>query len=350
MKSIALALGLIALTLGCDAPLRSRGSVGASDRGRADEGLGEDGAAPGRDDAEPLDGASIDAASSDAGHGAEDVSLGREDAALNVDGALRFDAMPARDASASTDAEAAPDRAQPSDAGVMPSDAGDGLDGSGPINLDAGPPPDAGSNPDAGPPRDAGANPVPVCDTAWWWYFDPAATEVRVTGTMSTPPWHDQNAPLLSFGEGLFGAPADRFPPGQHRYKLIVDGDPLWRTDPWNPLRESDGVGGENNLVGLWHSFVFQPPPSAIEVRVAGSFTTPPWDVTQAPALSAAAPGSAWSVVSFALPAGRHSYKFVSRSSSGGAWTWREDPHNPEHEPDGVGGFNSVLHVCSSSP
>lgn len=360
MKPVALALVLLALLTSCDDRPRSRGARGEGDGGDA-VATREDATTAGGDaeatDAEPgaEDGGQRDAdaifdadttfdASAILDGGPLDVgpffdAMPAQDAGA-VDAAPFFDAMPARDA-AGPDAQ--PDAGSALDAESMSSDAG-AQDGGGRPDASS----DAGAT-DGGATSDAGgsdAGLVPVCDTAWWWYFDRSATIVQVTGTMSLPPWHDQNPPLLSYGEGLFGAPADRFAAGQHRYKLIVDQSPIWHTDPWNPLRESDGAGGQNNLVGRWHSFVFRAPAGATEIRVAGSFTSPPWDVGLAPALSAVAPGSAWRRVSLELPAGRHSYKFISRSGAG-AWSWQEDPLNPEHELDGVGGFNSVLHVCT---
>lgn len=52
-----------------------------------------------------------------------------------------------------------------------------------------------------------------------------------------------------------------------------------------------------------------------------------------------------WSVTTLIEPIGRHLYKFIVDGSS----TWIPDPGNPVTEPDGVGGFNSVIDVCSAS-
>ena len=54
---------------------------------------------------------------------------------------------------------------------------------------------------------------------------------------------------------------------------------------------------------------------------------------------------SRWTLTTLIEPIGRHLYKFIV---DGGA-TWITDPTNPIRESDGLGGFNSVLEVCSSS-
>lgn len=80
-------------------------------------------------------------------------------------------------------------------------------------------------------------------------------------------------------------------------------------------------------------------------VHVAGSFNGWPgtlaaggWPLTRA--------GDVWTLHR-ALPAGRHSYKFVLDERD-----WIPDPTNPLQEPDGFGGHNSVVEVppCEAPP
>jgi len=90
--------------------------------------------------------------------------------------------------------------------------------------------------------------------------------------------------------------------------------------------------------------------PSAGSVWVTGTFVAGPggaWPGTPAAgALELVNDGSGrWSVTTRIEPVGRHLYKFIVD----GAATWIPDPANPITEPDGVGGFNSVLDVCSAT-
>lgn len=79
---------------------------------------------------------------------------------------------------------------------------------------------------------------------------------------------------------------------------------------------------------------------SATSVWVTGSFTG--WAATpSAGAVPLARDGDVWEAATLIEPHGRHVYKFVIDGS-----TWIADPDNPEREPDGYGGHNSVLYVC----
>jgi glycosidase len=89
--------------------------------------------------------------------------------------------------------------------------------------------------------------------------------------------------------------------------------------------------------------------PGATSVWVSGSFLADAagvWPTTPASgALVLENDGSGrWSVEHLVEPTGRHSYKLIVDGSR-----WIADPSNPVTEPDGFGGQNSVLEVCSSS-
>lgn len=89
--------------------------------------------------------------------------------------------------------------------------------------------------------------------------------------------------------------------------------------------------------------------PAASSVWVTGSFvaTGGVWPGTPAAgALVMTNDGTGtWSITTLVEPIGRHLYKFIVDGST----TWIPDPGNPVTEPDGVGGFNSVIDVCSAS-
>ncbi len=90
------------------------------------------------------------------------------------------------------------------------------------------------------------------------------------------------------------------------------------------------------------HEFVYAPADaSTTRVHVAGSFNA--WSTTASPL---AFDGKSKSYRgSFSIPAGPQSYKFVL---NGG--TWISDPTNPNREPDGQGGQNSVLSLRCGEP
>lgn len=89
---------------------------------------------------------------------------------------------------------------------------------------------------------------------------------------------------------------------------------------------------------------------SATSVWVSGTWlaATPggPWPGTPAAgALAMTNDGTGrWSVTTLVEPVGRHLYKLIVDGT-----VWIADPSNPVSEPDGFGGTNSVLEVCSSS-
>ena len=90
--------------------------------------------------------------------------------------------------------------------------------------------------------------------------------------------------------------------------------------------------------------------PSATSVAITGDWlaTAGVWPGTPAAGalpLAFDTGTGRWAVTTLVEPIGRHLYKFIV---DGGA-TWIADPANPLRESDGVGGFNSVVEVCTSS-
>ncbi len=74
--------------------------------------------------------------------------------------------------------------------------------------------------------------------------------------------------------------------------------------------------------------------PNASQVYLAGQFNN--WSPTATPMRKL--PSGDW-VVSLQLKAGTYQYKFIVDGN------WIPDPDNPDRQPDGMGGFNSVLKV-----
>ncbi len=74
--------------------------------------------------------------------------------------------------------------------------------------------------------------------------------------------------------------------------------------------------------------------PNANQVYLAGQFNN--WSPTATPMRKL--PSGDW-VVSLQLKAGTYQYKFIVDGN------WIPDPDNPDRQPDGMGGFNSVLKV-----
>lgn len=91
-------------------------------------------------------------------------------------------------------------------------------------------------------------------------------------------------------------------------------------------------IGGEQYLV----TFRWTPGRPVENPGVVGSFNN--WDRRDLPMSDPDADGT-WSVTA-RIGSGRHLYKYVS-----GADGWHTDPHNPDREPDGYGGDNSVLRL-----
>ena len=75
-------------------------------------------------------------------------------------------------------------------------------------------------------------------------YFQPDAHEVFVAGSFND--WDRRETPLQrdSFGDWSIEL---SLPPGEHRYRLIVDGN--WRDDPSAPRMEANSFGGFDAVI-----------------------------------------------------------------------------------------------------
>lgn len=194
----------------------------------------------------------------------------------------------------------------------------------------------------------------PVCDRASFAAISPTATSVLVTGSFTQPkPWAaDLAAGALALDNigGAFTLRA-KIPPASpiapyHDYKYIVDGAGLWQSDPYNPLHEPDGLGGDNSEIADAQTFIYYDF-FATSVWLTGSFTLPkPWAATIADgAVPLGWTDGGWWATGIVLPTGRNLYKFIVDSGPG----WWPDPLNPDLEPDGTGlGYNSVITVCNA--
>ena len=63
--------------------------------------------------------------------------------------------------------------------------------------------------------------------------------------------WDDWRRPGLRarrLEDGVWEARLEPPPSGPHRYKFLLD-DSRWLTDPANPARAHDGLGGWNSVV-----------------------------------------------------------------------------------------------------
>jgi glycosidase len=89
--------------------------------------------------------------------------------------------------------------------------------------------------------------------------------------------------------------------------------------------------------------------PDATSVWLSGSFLARPdgaWPTNPSEGALVLERDDAgrWSVTTRVEPIGRHLYKFIIDGSR-----WIHDPANDAREPDGFGGFNSVIDVCTTS-
>jgi 1,4-alpha-glucan branching enzyme len=75
-------------------------------------------------------------------------------------------------------------------------------------------------------------------------YFQPEAREVYVAGSFND--WEPRETPLLrdSFGDWSVDL---SLPPGEHRYRLVVDGE--WRDDPSAQRMEANPYGGFDAVI-----------------------------------------------------------------------------------------------------
>ena len=130
---------------------------------------------------------------------------------------------------------------------------------------------------------------------------------------------------LAALGAGSTAATDERFPPNVPM--ASVPSDP-------GPGSLPPGVSATRASPTEWAvTFRFHPAGSPRSVSLAGDFNG--WNATTMP-LRRGGDGD-WSGT-VRLKEGRHLYKFVVDGS-----TWLADPRNAAREPDGQGGFNSVL-------
>jgi cyclomaltodextrinase / maltogenic alpha-amylase / neopullulanase len=133
---------------------------------------------------------------------------------------------------------------------------------------------------------------------------------------------------LLALAAATF-AVADAFPPAVPAAKVP-------REDAPGALPPS--VSAERAVQGGWSvTFRFRPGRAAKSVVVAGDFNN--WNRTPGPASMARQADGSWQAT-VRLEEGTRLYKFVLDGSE-----WVPDPLNPAREPDGQGGFNSVLRL-----
>lgn len=229
-------------------------------------------------------------------------------------------------------------------------------------------------------------------------YKDKGNQTVSVTGSFTEPAWDEQAAIPMDKTVGYFESPLVPLDEGTHLYKFIVDGNPIWVHDPVNPEKVPDGLGGFNSIVtidsqcsndceagqtecqdlgselvcqlgedGCYHyelhectslpvpqyclpdrcqlfpvvegssvTFYYQND-TAIEVKVAGTFSEPPWSPEEA--LLMVGTEGVFSASLADLAAGRYEYKFIVDGQ------WLHDPLNTGMVDDGHGGFNSVFSI-----
>jgi serine protease AprX len=83
-----------------------------------------------------------------------------------------------------------------------------------------------------------------------FYYYDPAARKVALTGTFND--WQTKDDEMFQIRpglwEGVLEVPARGR--GAYRYKFLVDRT-RWINDPENPLRIEDGYGGFNSLITI---------------------------------------------------------------------------------------------------
>jgi hypothetical protein len=93
--------------------------------------------------------------------------------------------------------------------------------------------------------------PEPVVDgtgkTATFVVVDDGAASFAVAGDFTTTAWDLGQAVTLVKSGNLWVGTTAALASGTYRYKLVRDGA-AWQADPRNPVREDDGMGGQNNL------------------------------------------------------------------------------------------------------
>jgi hypothetical protein len=171
-------------------------------------------------------------------------------------------------------------------------------------------------------------------------FDDPGAESVALAGEFNN--WRPEE--IRRDKHGLWTKALD-LPPGTYGYKFLVNGR-YWLLDPANPARKM--VGGHDNSAVVVGDGVFRPPDGAAleewtftlvdeaaqKVSVAGTFNG--WNTSVHPMSRSG--GGPW-VAEVPIPTGKTAYKFIVDGR------WVTDPGNPETEPDGQGGSNSVVTV-----
>lgn len=174
----------------------------------------------------------------------------------------------------------------------------------------------------------------------------PGTRTVAVAGTFNN--WSATATPMADAdGDEVWTADVP-LEPGAYHYKFVVNGGE-WKVDPENPLREHDGLGGDNSALRIGaggeveaaeaaspepaHVFSYRAPAGVRSVVVAGDFNG--WSLTAAPMSDADGDG-VWEA-SVDLPTGIHKYKFVVNGTD-----WRPDPRCTEPADDWG---NSVIRI-----
>ncbi len=79
-------------------------------------------------------------------------------------------------------------------------------------------------------------------------FRSPFATEVAVVGSFNS--WRSDLLKLEGPDEQGYWHAAVALPPGEHRYKFLIDGN-SYSPDPENPIQENDGFGGLNSIIEI---------------------------------------------------------------------------------------------------
>lgn len=81
-----------------------------------------------------------------------------------------------------------------------------------------------------------------------FYYHDDWAKTVSLAGDFNK--WEAGFTPFVRNEKGVWRAQIELLPPGQHRYKIVIDGN-RWIEDPSNGLKETDGYGGFNSILHI---------------------------------------------------------------------------------------------------
>jgi len=205
-------------------------------------------------------------------------------------------------------------------------------------------------------------------------YQNPNARKVFIAGDFND--WSTEKNPLMNDGNGLWKTTID-ISPGKYEYKYYVDYEYI--IDPNNPNRVPDPYGGENSIIyvpisdydliddgfrgnefvevidshepqtrmqtqpdanrsaeGTEYAFEYYNP-GARQVFIAGDFNS--WSPNAAEMVSTGEGNWSKKIV---LKPGKYGYKYIVDGN------WQPDPENPNTQPDGYGGVNSVVEISKS--